>query len=113
MVRESLPVCQETRARLLHHRCKGEGEVDLGPTDEARLSQATDSFDPAERLLDPFSDALASAIAGIARRAPVDRRPARLLRHIWAHPHLTQLVTEIGRVVALVRAQGDGARPVT
>src|SRR5262249_11199294 len=98
---------------VVGRRCKGEGEVGLDPTDEARLAQAADRLDPAERLLDPFSDALASAIAGIARCAPVDRRPARLLRHMRAHPHLTQLVNEIGRVIALVRAQGDSARPIT
>src|SRR5258708_16363478 len=42
----------------------------------AHLAQASDGLGPAERFLDPLSDPHRDGIAGMAGRAPVDRRTA-------------------------------------
>ena len=56
----------------------GDGEREHPPTSGgaavAGLAQAADRLDPAEDLLDPLAYPLADRVAGMARRAPVDRR---------------------------------------
>ena len=50
----------------------------------------------------------------MTRRAPVDRRasPVGVLRDVRAHVHRPELVDEVLSIVSLVRAEGDGARPI-
>src|SRR5204862_4728987 len=69
---------------------------------------------PAERLLDALADALASTVAGVTRRASVDRRasPIGVLRDVRAHVHRLELVDEVLSIVSLVRSEGYVARPI-
>ena len=68
---------------------EGEGLADAFAATELRPLLAGDRLDPAERLLDPLTDALADRVARVSRRAPVDRRraPARVLRDVGRRAH--------------------------
>lgn len=71
-------------------------------------------LDPAEGLFDPFSEAQADGVAGMARCASIDRGAAAadVPSHMWSHLHRAQLVGEVLGVIALVGARLDGPGPV-
>src|SRR5512132_1704236 len=93
-------------------RLRREGESGLGAADEAGLAKSRDRLDPPERLFDPFTDALALAVASVSGGAPVDGGEACLACHVRPHVHRAQLFDEIGRIVALVGAERDRARTI-
>ena len=68
--------------------------------------------DPAEGFLDPLADALAQSVAGMARRAAVDRRRAavRILRYVRRRVHRAQFTDEVLGVVSLVGAERNRPR---
>ena len=72
---------------------------------ELRLLLSGHRLDPAEGFFDALADALADGVAAMPRRAPVDRRAsaAGVLRDMRRHPHRSQLVDEVLRVIAPCR----------
>src|SRR6202035_3708920 len=88
---------------------EGEGPPDAIASSKLGLPLSGDRLDPAEGFFDPLANALADSVAGMARRAAVNRRraTARILRHMQRHFHRAQFVDEILRVIGLVGAQSD------
>lgn len=94
--------------------CKGEGEAHPVAAPKPRLLLPRDRLDPAEALLDLLADAQAEPVACVPRRTPVDgrRSAAQVLRHMRRHPHRSQLVDEVLRVISLVGRERDPPRAV-
>ncbi len=94
----------------------GEGECELSAhavqSAQHGLGGRPDGLAPAERLLDPLTDALTDGISGMPRCTAVDGRSFGLGRHMRRHIHGLQFVDEVFGVVSLVSAQGDADRPV-
>src|SRR5207237_5643827 len=69
------------------------------------LAQAGNRLEPREGALDAGPRMLTHRIAGVSRRAGVDRAPAAsglVLRDVWRHVDLANLVDEVGGVIGLV-----------
>ena len=80
-------------------------QVDQRPAAMAQLAQAADGLHPAEALLDQLALPLTDGVAGMARRAAIDRAAAgarRVLRDMRRDVHRAQLGDEVARVVRLV-----------
>ena len=73
---------------------------------------AADRLHPAERLLDALADSLARRVAGVARGAAIDGRPAQTSRDVRAHVHGAALIHEVRRIIGLVGTERDGMRPI-
>ena len=91
-------------------RRRGEGE---DPPDEpspsvAQLAQAANRFHPAEALFDELPFLLTDRVAGMPRRARVDRAASTrgVLRDVRCGVHRAEPGDEVARVVAFV-----GGRP--
>jgi hypothetical protein len=66
---------------------EAEGPPDAIASSKLGLLLSGDHLDPTEGFFDSLADALADGVAGMARRAAIDRRraPARILRHMRRH----------------------------
>src|SRR4029077_1009735 len=91
----------------------GSGGEDEEPLDQfppamPGLAQAADRLHPAERLFDPLSLGHANSIAGMAGRAPIDRRTAVgvILCDMCRAAAFTTTGDEVGRVIILVATHG-------
>ena len=97
--------------------CEGEDRLGLGASADLDLCEPGLRLDPAEHLLDPLADDLADAIAGMPRRAAVDRCPAHppafadraVDGDVRRHRAVAQVLDEGGDVVSLsVPFSADG-----
>jgi hypothetical protein len=91
---------------------EGEGPSDAFVGAELGSLLAGDHLDPAEGFLDPLADALAQSVAGMARRAAVDRRRAavRIQRYVRRRIRRAQFTDEVLGVVSLVGADRNRSR---
>ncbi len=89
------------------HR-QGQQLVDLLQALHHDLEDRADRLAPAEALLDPLSFALADDVAGVSRRAAIDRAASGalgVLRNMWRDVHRAARLDEAARFVALVGAE--------
>ena len=77
----------------------------------AEFPEPAHRLHPAEALFDTFAVPLTDRIAGMPRRAPIDRTPAAggVGGHVRGDVQGAQIGDEIARVVAFVRGKGDPA----
>jgi hypothetical protein len=87
---------------------RGEGEIPVHPGQPsvAHLSRHAHCLQPAEDLLDPFSQPLAHSVSEVPGRTTIDGAVADLLSHVRRHVMLPQFLHEPLHVVALVSAAG-------
>lgn len=98
---------------------EGEHRLGFGASADLDLCKPGLCLDPAEHLLDALADPLAEGVAGMPRRAAVDRRPAHhpafadhaIDGNVRRHRALAQILDEGGDVVSLVRSERDAPAP--
>src|SRR3954467_7053843 len=98
---------------------KGEHRLGLSASADLDLCKPGLRLDPAEHLLDALADPLADGVAGMARRAAVDRGPAHhpafadraVDGNVRRHLALAQVLDEGAHVVSLVGPERDAAAP--
>jgi len=78
--------------QIVSRRREGEGPSDALPPPELGFLLSGDCLDPPEGFFDPLADALTDRVAGVSRRAAVNRRRApagvgsRSSRESLSHP---------------------------
>src|SRR5438552_8059290 len=82
--------------------------------EKARAAEATHRLHPAEDLLHAFADALADAIAGVPRGAPINGAAATtgVLGYVWRDVAFAHVLNKVLGVVVLVATQRRRAEAV-
>ena len=91
--------------------CADEGEdpIHLADATMPQLPHQRNRLQPAETFFDSLPLSLADDVAGVPRRAPIDRAAARpfvVLRHMRRHPHIPALGHKPLGVKSLVSPHG-------
>src|SRR5215471_17406954 len=93
--------------QIVSRASEGEDPINLANSTVPQLAHQRDRLQPAKTFFDSLPLYLAGGVAGVPRRASIDRAatgPFVILRHMRRHPHIPALGYESPRVESFISA---------